>query len=171
MSKVLSQEEIDALLSGAAGAGAAPQSEQPKPPPGGQQTRSQSQYQGEESPRGKVRNVRFGADQVVIAPATFEPLEDVDQAADQTTMELILDTELAVSAELGTAVRTVKEILELGPGSVIELNKLSGEPVDLFINGRTFSRGEVVVIAESFGIRVTDIISIEERIEALGPSS
>ncbi len=168
MSKVLSQEEIDALLSGTTGAGQS-QAQRPSGGTGTRQERMQSASQDTEHPRGKVRNVRFGADSVSIAPAVFEPLDEEREDVDQTTMELILDTELDVSAELGSAVRTVKEILELGPGSVIELNKLSGEPVDLFINGRNFSRGEVIVIAENFGIRVTDILSVEERIEALRP--
>ncbi|MFH1744219.1 MAG: FliM/FliN family flagellar motor switch protein [bacterium] len=166
MGDVLSQDEIDALLNASAGF-----DEEPAPPRGlgSGGARSPGMHQtGTARQRGRLRNVR-NPDEVTIAPAVFQPLSTEDETSDQTNLELILDTDLEISAELGSAVRTVREILELGPGSVIELNRLSGEPVDLFVNRRSFSRGEVVVIADSFGIRVTDILSVEERIEALGP--
>ncbi len=69
--------------------------------------------------------------------------------------------------ELGRTHRKIREVLELGPGSVVELDKLAGEPVDVLVNGKLFAKGEVVVIDENFGVRITDILTIEERIEAL----
>jgi flagellar motor switch protein FliN/FliY len=182
MGDLLSQEEIDALLSASSGIGSATEPDEsyepePKPVPRGgrgsarrQPAPSVSANRNQaERPQGRLRNVRLPDDEVTIAPAVFHPLESDEEVTDQTNMDLILDTDLEIRAELGSAVRTIREILELGPGSVIELNKLSGEPVDLYVNARNFSRGEVVVIADSFGIRVTDILSVQERIEALGP--
>lgn len=101
-------------------------------------------------------------------PAMFGPLVEQRDIHDTTNLELILDTSLQIRCELGRAKRRIKDILEMGPGSVIELNKLAGEAVDLLVNNRFFSKGEVVVIDQSFGVRVTDILSIEERIELLG---
>ncbi|MDX9754782.1 MAG: flagellar motor switch protein FliN [bacterium] len=86
---------------------------------------------------------------------------------DITNLDLILDIQLEVKVELGRTHRKIREVLELGPGSVVELNRLAGEPVDILVNDKLFAKGEVVVIDENFGVRITDILSIEERIEAL----
>ncbi len=104
-----------------------------------------------------------------VKPALFGPIGYGDDggAGDVTNLELILDTQLLIRCELGRANRRIKEILEMGSGSVIELNKLAGEAVDLLVGDRFFSKGEVVVIDQSFGVRVTDILGIEERIEIL----
>mgnify|MGYP002683306600 CR=1 FL=1 len=72
-----------------------------------------------------------------------------------------------LSTELDVSVSKIREVLELGPGSVVELDKLAGEPVDILVNEKLFAKGEVVVIDENFGVRITDILTIEERIEAL----
>ncbi len=79
-------------------------------------------------------------------------------------MELIKDVPLQVTVRLGKARMTIREILDLGEGSIVELDKLAGEPVDLFVNGKLVAKGEVVVIDENFGFRVKDIISPMERI-------
>lgn len=86
---------------------------------------------------------------------------------DITNLDLILDIQLEVKVELGRTQRKIREVLELGPGSVVELDHLAGEPVDILVNDKLFAKGEVVVIDENFGVRITDILSIEERIEAL----
>ena len=78
-----------------------------------------------------------------------------------------MDIPLQVTVELGRTNRSVKEILELSPGSIIELDKLAGEPVDILVNNRPIARGEVVVIDENFGVRVTDIVSKSDRIKKL----
>jgi flagellar motor switch protein FliN/FliY len=80
-------------------------------------------------------------------------------------LELIYDVPLQVSVELGKATKTIKEILELGPGAVIELDRLAGEPVDMIVNGKLIAKCEVVVINETFGIRITEIVNPEERID------
>ena len=78
---------------------------------------------------------------------------------------MLFDIPLQVTVELGRTTKVVKEILELSPGSIIELDKLAGEPVDILVNQKLVARGEVVVIDENFGVRITDIISQKERLK------
>ena len=109
--------------------------------------------------------------------------ENVDNMADQMATEnntglgatatsdrnlgLILDIPLKVSVELGRAKMPVNELLKLTQGSVIELNKLAGEPMEVYVNDKLIARGEAVVVNEKFGVRLTDIISPAERVEQL----
>jgi flagellar motor switch protein FliN/FliY len=79
------------------------------------------------------------------------------------SLGLVRDIPLEVSVELGRTRLLIRDILELGPGSIIELDKIAGEPVDLFANGMLVARGEVVVIDDNFGVRVTEIITAAER--------
>lgn len=81
-------------------------------------------------------------------------------------MGLVMDIELPISIELGRTHMLIRDIVKLSPGSVVELDKLSGEPVDLFVNGKRFARGEVVVIEENFAVRITELINPEERLNA-----
>jgi flagellar motor switch protein FliN len=83
-------------------------------------------------------------------------------------LEMILDIPLRVSVELGRTKMLVNDLLQLGQGSVIELHKLAGDPLEVLVNDKLVARGEVVVVNEKFGIRLTDIISPLERIEKLG---
>ena len=82
-------------------------------------------------------------------------------------LDFILDIPLKVSVELGRTQIIVKDLLQLGQGSVLELDKLAGEPLEILVNGKLVAKGEVVVVNEKFGIRLTDIISPIERIETL----
>lgn len=82
-------------------------------------------------------------------------------------IDLLMDLQLQVSIELGRTKLFVKNILELGQGSVIELNKLSGEPVDIYVNEKKFAEGEVVVVDENFGVRITDVIAPSDRVQNL----
>lgn len=82
-------------------------------------------------------------------------------------LQLILDIPLRVTVELGRTKMPVNELLNLGQGSVIELNKLAGEPMEVFVNDKLIARGEAVVVNEKFGVRLTDIISTKERVEQL----
>ncbi len=81
-------------------------------------------------------------------------------------MGLVMDIELPISIELGRTHMLIRDIVKLSPGSVVELDKLSGEPVDLFVNSKRFARGEVVVIEENFAVRITELINPEERLNA-----
>ncbi|MDR2198324.1 MAG: flagellar motor switch protein FliN [Deltaproteobacteria bacterium] len=82
-------------------------------------------------------------------------------------LDFILDIPLEVSVELGRAKMIINDLLQLGQGSVIELSKLAGEPLEIFVNGKLVARGEVVVVNEKFGVRVTDIVSPMERVKSL----
>lgn len=77
-------------------------------------------------------------------------------------IELIMDVQLQVTVELGRSRLTVRDVLGLGAGSVVELDKHAGEPVEVVVNNKTVARGEVVVIDENFGVRITEIVSVEE---------
>ncbi|MBK6909474.1 MAG: flagellar motor switch protein FliN [bacterium] len=78
-------------------------------------------------------------------------------------MSLVMDIELPIAIELGRTNMLIRDIIKLAPGSVVELDKLSGEPVDLYVNNKRFARGEVVVVEENFAVRITDLINPEER--------
>jgi flagellar motor switch protein FliN len=109
-----------------------------------------------------------GAEQPTIQPAVFSSFEPQPmQGTDTKNLNMLLDIPLQVTVELGRTKRTVKEILEISSGSIIELDKLAGEPVDILVNNRLIAKGEVVVIDENFGVRVTDIISQTDRIKNL----
>ena len=101
--------------------------------------------------------------------ATVEAISpDEDLNNRMKKLELILDIPLKVSVELGRTKLLVNDLLQLGQGSVIELNKLAGDPLEVLVNDKLIARGEVVVVNEKFGIRLTDVISPIERIEKLG---
>lgn len=91
-----------------------------------------------------------------------------EQEASERNLDLILDIPLRVTVELGRTKMVVNELLNLGQGSVIELSKLAGEPLEVLVNNKLVARGEAVVVNEKFGVRLTDIISQTERVEQLG---
>jgi len=82
-------------------------------------------------------------------------------------LDLLLDVPLDVAVELGGAAVTIQELLALGPGSVIELQKVAGEPLDILVNDRLVARGEAVVVNDRFGVRITDIVTPAERLARL----
>lgn len=110
----------------------------------------------------------------VTDPPEIEPVSESKVTPPRETMEklpnmeLLLDVPLEITAELGRTRMIINDLLQLGQGSVIELNKLAGEPLEIFINHKLVARGEVVVVNEKFGIRLTDVISPFERIKQLG---
>ncbi|WP_273125556.1 flagellar motor switch phosphatase FliY [Bacillus weihaiensis] len=105
---------------------------------------------------------------VNVKPAEFTAFEPMHyQQQDIQNLDMLLDIPLKVTVELGRTKRSVKEILELSSGSIIELDKLAGEPVDILVNSKIVAKGEVVVIDENFGVRVTDIVSQRERLNKL----
>jgi flagellar motor switch protein FliN/FliY len=118
------------------------------------------------------------------AKEDFEVLEDIDagedadEALDEAgesavkggetkSLDLILDIPLTVSVELGRSKMLINDLLQLGQGSVIELTKLVGEPLEVLVNQKLVARGEVVVVNEKFGVRLTDIVSPMERVQSL----
>lgn len=100
---------------------------------------------------------------IPVQPVQFTPLTTAPVQVNDANIGLILDVALQVTVELGRTKKSIKEILELTNGSIVELDKLAGEPVDIQVNGKLLAKGEVVVIDENFGVRITDIVSPEER--------
>lgn len=107
-------------------------------------------------------------DKSVVQQASFSDFQDQAMPThEQRNLDLLLDIPLKVTVELGRTSRPIKDILELSSGSIIELDKLAGEPVDILVNEKLIAKGEVVVIDENFGVRVTDILSKSERLMQL----
>lgn len=103
-----------------------------------------------------------------VQPVQFSNLDDsAPHLPGSNNLDLLLDIPLQVTVELGRTKKMVKEILEVSPGSIIELDKLAGEPVDILVNNKLIAVGEVVVIDDNFGVRVTDILSPMDRISKL----
>lgn len=96
---------------------------------------------------------------VNVQPAQFQPFaNNIGMLNQQENIDLIMDVPLDVTVELGRTAKSIHDILEFAPGTIIELNKIAGEPIDVLVNGKYVAKGEVVVIEESFGIRITEII-------------
>jgi len=105
--------------------------------------------------------------QVEVRQAAFQPLTKAPVYNSPRNIDLILDVPLEISVVLGKTKKNIRDILNLGTGSLIELDKLAEEPVDILVNGKKVAYGEVVVVDENFGVRITSIISGEERVKAL----
>lgn len=94
---------------------------------------------------------------------------DIKQA--KADLEVLLDVPLTISVELGRVTMKVQEVIDLGAGSIIEIDKAAGEPIDILVNGRLVARGEVVVVEDNFGVRVTEILSPKDRVLTLGEAA
>jgi len=95
------------------------------------------------------------------------PQQGAKKGTNNRTLEFLMDVALQVSVEVGRARMTINDLLQMGPGSVVELEKLAGEPLDIFINGKAVARGEAVIVNEKVGVRLTDIMSPEERVDGI----
>ncbi len=114
-------------------------------------------------------DVGVEATEVEVQPAQFGDIgADVNAANDNRNVQMLLDVELNVVVELGRKTMMVSDVLNLGKGSVVELPKAAGEPLDILINGTRLARGEVVVIDEHFAVRITELAAPRERIKSLG---
>ncbi len=102
-----------------------------------------------------------------IPESTGKEKASIRQVASNANLDFLLDVPLQVSVELGRCQITIAELLELGKGAVLELDKLAGESLDFRVNGRLVARGEAVVVNDKFGVRLTDIISPSERVSTL----
>lgn len=105
---------------------------------------------------------------IAIQPAELAALGIGQPSASSNNLDLLLDVPLRVTVELGRTEMSIREVLALGPGSVVELSKVAGEVVDILVNGKLIAHGEVVVIDDMFGVRVTDIIPPAARVRSLG---
>lgn len=115
---------------------------------------------GENSPFGQVIEMNPGASS--HGGGHSHPYEDA------SALDMLLDIPLEISVELGRLRMLVKDVVELGTGSIIEIDKAAGEPVDVLVNGRLVAKGEVVVIEDNFGVRITEILTPQERLQKLG---
>ncbi len=103
-----------------------------------------------------------------VATAGFDNLEDNSVApGDDINMDVILDIPVKLSMEIGRTSVNIRSLLQLNQGSVIELDRMAGEPLDVLVNGTLIAHGEVVVVNEKFGIRLTDVVSPAERVKKL----
>jgi flagellar motor switch protein FliN/FliY len=107
------------------------------------------------------------AEQKKAQEPNFQELKDEKKPGATRDIEFLLDIPLVVTVELGRTKMLINDLLQLGQGSVIELDKLAGEPMEILVNNKLVARGEVVVVNEKFGIRLTDIISPAERLKQL----
>ena len=96
---------------------------------------------------------------VNVQPAQFQPFNgNTAGVYGQENIGLIMDVPLDVTVELGRTTKSIQEILDFAPGTILELNRIAGEPIDILVNGKYVAKGEVVVIEESFGVRITEIV-------------
>lgn len=167
--ELLSQAEIEALLAqGADAASGGSDSTQETQP---EQSVEQAQMEAKgadnvETQPEQSENCQVQATTSELKPqpdnvkqVQFSPLSQAQMPTSKSSMDLILDVQLQVAVELGKSKMKVKDVLALGPGSVIELDKHAGEPVEVVVNNKVVARGEVVVIDENFGVRITEIIN------------
>lgn len=140
---LLSQAEIDALLKVRQ---RSPSPPEPVPVP----ANAQAVKPGQQTPATK--------DTPAVAVSQY----------DFSNLEIILDIPLHVTVRLGQVKKTVREVLKIRQGTIIELDRLAGEPVDIFLNEKLIARGEIVVVGENFGVRIRHIVSLRERVQTLG---
>ena len=112
-------------------------------------------------------------EQVISAGAESAPFQELTAEAERgdkgdVHLDAILDVPVTISMEIGRTQITIRNLLQLNQGSVVELDRLAGEPMDVLVNGTLIAKGEVVVVNEKFGIRLTDIISPADRVKRLG---
>ncbi|KIL39237.1 flagellar motor switch protein FliN [Gordoniibacillus kamchatkensis] len=140
-----------------------PMYQQPMMPPQQPMYQQPAMQQQHPASYGGLPNRNVNVQPVQFGSFTSSPLGQ----AEETNLNLLLDIPLKVTVELGRTHKVIKDILELSQGSIIELDKLAGEPVDILVNNKLIAKGEVVVIDENFGVRVTDIVNQWERIQKL----
>ncbi|MGH3074302.1 MAG: flagellar motor switch protein FliN [Gaiellales bacterium] len=109
----------------------------------------------------------------IPAEMALEPLTDSappavvpDAAFAVSGLDIVLDVPVELAVEIGRTSMTIRETLDLGPGSIVVLERMTGEPVDLLVNGRRIARGEVVAIDEQFGLRITTVVPTDKRLDA-----
>ena len=116
---------------------------------------------------GEALQEQAAEEAVVADKASFSEVVDSSLPATDVNLEVVLDIPVNISMEIGRTKISIRNLLQLNQGSVVELDRLAGEPMDVLVNGTLIARGEVVVVNEKFGIRLTDIISPAERVKKL----
>lgn len=119
--------------------------------------------------KADIGDIDFPAnEEKYVSEVEFQHLSEPAGKPVTKNIDMLMDVNLPVAIELGRTKMSIANILALGPGSIVELSKLAGEPVDLLVNQRIVAKGEVVVIDENFGVRITQLLTPEERLKALG---
>jgi len=95
------------------------------------------------------------------------PKKSLDQAQQDVNLGMLLDIPVDIHVEIGGTKASIRDILQLGPGAIIELDRLAGQPADIIVNGKLIGQGDIVVINETFGIRVTKLVGVEERLQSV----
>ena len=129
----------------------------PQPQPVQQPAPQPQQMAGAVPPQGYAMPSQ-NYENVNVQPASFQPFTGGNALPGHENIDLIMDVPLEVTVELGRTTKSIKEILEFAPGTIVELNKIAGEPIDVLVNGKYVAKGEVVVIEESFGVKITEIV-------------
>lgn len=121
----------------------------------------------------QAENTAHGDSTVTVQPVQFASFEDLDQVQGplNQNLNILLDVKLQLTVELGRTELPIKKVLELTKGSIVTLNKAAGEPVELYANGKLIAFGEVVVIEDNFGLRITHITDPAKRLNSLGTSN
>lgn len=115
----------------------------------------------------KVAEASVDLASAAVQPVTFGQLGNGQKGADNKNLDLLLDVEIPISVEVGRTKMSLEDVLKLVPGSVIALDKKAEEPVDLRVNGKLVARGEVVLVDDCYGLRITQIVDAQGRIESL----
>lgn len=165
MSEVTDKEQTDAADDWAAAlqeqrdAGKAPPQAPAAPP---------KAAKGPEAPSPFPKAAK-GPDVAAARPAEFESFSEAGgaDADEDRNLDMILDIPVTLSVEIGRTRMNIRNLLKLNQGSIVELTRLAGEPMDIFVNGTLIAHGEVVVVNDKFGIRLTDVISAAERVKKL----
>ena len=155
--------------SSAVAAASSQQESQPAPQPQMQQPMPQMQQpmpqMQQPMPQMQQQMPMMGMPMYAQQPVNAQPVQfqafagDFNPITQQENIGLIMDVPLDVTVELGRTSKSIQDILEFAPGTIIELNKIAGEPIDVLVNGKYVAKGEVVVLEESFGVRITEIIN------------
>ncbi len=178
--RALSQDELNLLLNGA-GPGQEGASEPGSGPAvilraneqkneGGREEAGQFTRASENASRESMVVQRPDDKKITVQPVQFMPFDTgtLKKEGGLNKLELIYDVSLQITVELGRTEKTLQEILEIGPGSIVGLDKLAGEPLDILVNGKLLARGEVIVIDENYGVRIKEVVDSSERVGSLG---
>lgn len=141
----------------------------PDPAPSQMQAQPQEQMQAQPQMQMPQQNMMGASNNIMqnnvnVQQAQFQNFDMESLVQQKENISIIREVPLEITVELGRTIKPIKEILEFNPGTIIELNKIAGEPIDILVNGKFVAKGEVVVIDENFGVRVTSIVGIEDRI-------
>jgi flagellar motor switch protein FliN/FliY len=165
-------KKISSIMMGVQGGDSSETDTNKEKPSKAQSKKTVQEVYNEPQPKETVQYVeekheRASHPPVEVQKAAFQPLEQSQTYSAPKNIDLIMDVPLEISVVLGRTKKNIRDILNLGTGSLIELDRLAEEPVEILVNGKKVAYGEVVVVDENFGVRITSIISNEERVKSL----